>query len=102
TLLDDIVRRQLVADVPRCVLLSGGLDSSTITALSAIQLAADGERVRTFAVDFVGQTEHFTPDEMRPTPDTPYVHDVAAHVRSEHADIVLDHGTLADSAVRRA
>jgi asparagine synthase (glutamine-hydrolysing) len=55
-LLDDIVRRQLVADVPRCVLLSGGLDSSTITALSARQLAEDGERVRTFAVDFVGQT----------------------------------------------
>ena len=26
-LLDDIVRRQLVADVPRCTLLSGGLDS---------------------------------------------------------------------------
>ncbi len=34
-LLDDIVRRQLVADVPECVLLSGGLDSSAITALSA-------------------------------------------------------------------
>jgi asparagine synthase (glutamine-hydrolysing) len=101
SLLDDIVRRQLVADVPRCVLLSGGLDSSTITALSARELAAEGERVRTFAVDFVGQTENFTPDALRPTPDTPYVHDVAVHVGSEHADIVLDHGTLADPAVRR-
>jgi asparagine synthase (glutamine-hydrolysing) len=101
-LLDDIVRRQLVADVPRCVLLSGGLDSSTITALSALQLAVEGERVRTFAVDFVGQTEHFTPDALRPTPDTPYVHEVARYVGSEHADIVLDHGTLADPAVRRA
>jgi asparagine synthase (glutamine-hydrolysing) len=100
-LLDDIVRRQLVADVPRCVLLSGGLDSSTITALSAKQLAEDGERVRTFAVDFTGQTEHFRPDALRPTPDTPYVHDVAEHVGSDHADIVLDHGTLADPAVRR-
>ncbi|MEY2503191.1 MAG: hypothetical protein QOI07_3525, partial [Verrucomicrobiota bacterium] len=100
-LLEDIVRRQLVADVPRCVLLSGGLDSSTITALSARQLAADGERVRTFAVDFVGQTEHFHADAVRPTPDTPYVHDVATHVGSEHADIVLDHGTLADPDIRR-
>jgi asparagine synthase (glutamine-hydrolysing) len=100
-LLDDVVCRQLVADVPRCLLLSGGLDSSTITALAAKQLAEHGERVRTFAVDFVGQTEHFTPDALRPTPDTPYVHDVAALVGSEHADIVLDHGTLADPAVRR-
>ena len=101
-LLDDIVHRQLVADVPRCVLLSGGLDSSTITALSAKQLAEEGERVRTFSVDFVGQTEHFRADAVRPTPDAPYVHDVAAHVGSDHADIVLDHGTLADPAIRRS
>jgi asparagine synthase (glutamine-hydrolysing) len=102
SLLDDIVRRQLVADVPRCVLLSGGLDSSTITALSAKQLADENEQVRTFAVDFVGQTDHFKPDALRPTPDTPYVHDVAQHVGSDHTDIVLDHGTLADPAVRRS
>jgi asparagine synthase (glutamine-hydrolysing) len=101
-LLDDIVGRQLVADVPRCVLLSGGLDSSTITAMSAAKLAERGEKVRTFAVDFVGQTEHFRPDALRPTPDTPYVHDVAEHVGSEHVDIVLDYRTLADPDVRRA
>jgi len=100
-LLDDIVARQLVADVPRCVLLSGGLDSSAVTALSAIELARTGERVRTFAVDFVGQTENFRPDEVRDTPDTPYVHDVAEHVGSEHTDIVLDHGELSDPDVRR-
>ena len=100
-LLDDIVARQLVADVPRCVLLSGGLDSSAVTALSAIDLARMGEHVRTFAVDFVGQTENFKPDEVRPTPDTPYVHDVAEHVGSEHTDIVLDHGELSDPEVRR-
>jgi asparagine synthase (glutamine-hydrolysing) len=49
-LLEDIVRRQLVADVPRCVLLSGGLDSSTLTALSARQLAEAGEKIRSFGV----------------------------------------------------
>jgi asparagine synthase (glutamine-hydrolysing) len=100
-LLDDIVPRQLVSDVPRCVLLSGGLDSSAITALSALKLAQQGEQVRTFAVDFVGQAEHFVPDEVRGTPDTPYVHDVAQHVGSEHHDIVLDHGELSDPEVRR-
>ncbi|MBV8350237.1 MAG: asparagine synthase (glutamine-hydrolyzing) [Mycolicibacterium sp.] len=97
-LLDDIVRRQLVADVPECVLLSGGLDSSAITALSARELSTP---VRTFAVDFVEQAQNFKPSEMRPTMDTPYVHDVARHVRSEHTDIVLDHRRLADLDVRR-
>lgn len=101
-LLDDIVRRQLVSDVPRCVLLSGGLDSSVLTALSAAQLADQGEKVRSFAVDFVGHTENFKPDDMRGTPDGPYVHDVATHVGTEHTDIVLDHNMLADPEVRRA
>lgn len=101
-LLDDIVARQLVADVPRCVLLSGGLDSSTLTALAAGQLGTQGETVRSFAVDFVGQAENFTADDLRPTPDAPYVHDVAEHVHSLHQDIVLDHRALADPDVRRA
>ena len=102
SLLDDIVARQLVADVPRCVLLSGGLDSSVITALAAAQLGRHGEQVRSFAVDFVGQTEAFTPDDMRATPDTPYAHEVATHVGARHQDIVLDPTTLADPAVRHA
>jgi asparagine synthase (glutamine-hydrolysing) len=97
-LFDDIVRRQLVADVPECVLLSGGLDSSTITALSARELS---DPVRTFAVDFVDQAANFKPNELRPTRDTPYVHDVAEHVGSDHTDIVLDHNQLADLDIRR-
>lgn len=100
-LLDDIVRRQLVADVPRCILLSGGLDSSAITALAAEQLRGK-EKVRSFAVDFVGQTEHFVPDELRATPDTPYVHEVAQHAGTRHEDIVLDAKELAEPSVRAA
>ncbi|MCJ0902792.1 asparagine synthase (glutamine-hydrolyzing) [Rhodococcus sp. ARC_M6] len=99
-LLDDIVRRQLVADVPRCTLLSGGLDSSAMTAIAAQQLAEVGETVRSFSVDFVGQTEHFVADELRGTPDAPYVHDVARRSRTAHEDIVLDNDALADPAVR--
>ena len=101
-LLEDIVARQLVADVPRCVLLSGGLDSSMLTALAAAQLGEHGEQVHSFAVDFVGQTETFIPDDLRATQDTPYAHAVATHVGSRHQDILLDHTTLADPAVRRA
>jgi asparagine synthase (glutamine-hydrolysing) len=101
-LLEDIVRRQLVADVPRCTLLSGGLDSSAMTAIAARQLGATGEAVRSFAVDFVGQTENFVADEIRATPDGPFVHDVAAKSRTDHTDIVLDAEELADPAVREA
>ncbi|MFD7659850.1 asparagine synthase (glutamine-hydrolyzing) [Actinosynnema sp. NPDC059797] len=98
-LMTDVVRRQLVADVPRCVLLSGGLDSSAITGLAAAEL---DERLRTFSVDFLGQEENFRPDEMRDTPDAPYIRDVAALVGSDHRDVVLDPAALTDPEVRRA
>jgi asparagine synthase (glutamine-hydrolysing) len=99
-LLNDIVPRQMVADVPLCVLLSGGIDSSAVTALSARDRAPD-DPVRTFAVDFAGQTENFKADELRPSPDAPYVHMVAEHVGSRHQDIVLDHTAMADPEIRR-
>lgn len=99
-LLDDIVRRQLVSDVPRCTLLSGGLDSSAMTAIAARQLGQRGETVRSFAVDFVGQAENFVADELRGTPDTPFVHDVARLAGTDHRDIVLDSHALADPEVR--
>jgi asparagine synthase (glutamine-hydrolysing) len=100
SLLDDIVRRQLVADVPRCTLLSGGLDSSAMTAFAARQLAEQGEKVRSFAVDFVGRTDNFVADELRGTPDTPFVHDVARLAGTDHQDIVLDAQSLAEPSVR--
>ncbi|MEO3809966.1 asparagine synthase (glutamine-hydrolyzing) [Sphaerisporangium sp. B11E5] len=106
-LLDDIVRRQLISDVPLCTLLSGGLDSSAVTALAARALReqGDGGALRSFSVDFVGYTEHFSPDDMRDTPDAPYVHDLARHLAPlgvEHHDIVLDSGDLMSPQVRAA
>ncbi|MER7846143.1 asparagine synthase (glutamine-hydrolyzing) [Kitasatospora sp. NPDC096077] len=98
TLLEDIVDRQLVSDVPRCTLLSGGLDSSAITALAAARL---GKEVRSFAVDFVGREEDFVPDELRATADGPYALDVAAHVGTQHRTVVLDHAAMADPEIRR-
>jgi asparagine synthase (glutamine-hydrolysing) len=100
-LMTDIVNRQLVADVPRCVLLSGGLDSSAITGLSAARLASQGERLRTFSVDFVGREENFKADEVRDTPDTPYIRDVVDLVGSTHRNVTLDPSALSDPDLRR-
>jgi asparagine synthase (glutamine-hydrolysing) len=102
-LLDDIVGRQLISDVPLCTLLSGGLDSSAVTAIAAKDLREQAlGKVRSFAVDFAGYTEHFKPDLMRPTPDAPYVHDLAQHVGAQHEDIILDSKDLMNPAVRAA
>ncbi|AHH99046.1 asparagine synthase (glutamine-hydrolyzing) [Kutzneria albida] len=101
-LLEDIVARQLVSDVPRGALLSGGLDSSAITALSAEHLAVAGEKLHSFAVDFTGQGENFAPDAERHTHDMPFAHEVAARADTVHTDMVLDSGSLAVPGIRRA
>ncbi|MFI6927975.1 asparagine synthase (glutamine-hydrolyzing) [Nonomuraea spiralis] len=96
-LLDDIVGRQLVSDVPICTLLSGGLDSSIVTAL-----ARTHGPIRSFAVDYAGYAENFQADETRGDPDRPFVRMLADHVGSEHTDIVLGPEELADPKLRAA
>ncbi|MDH6134442.1 asparagine synthase (glutamine-hydrolyzing) [Kitasatospora sp. MAA4] len=96
-LLEDIVARQLVADVPLSTLLSGGLDSSVITALAARHLYRQGGgQLRSFALDFVQHTENFTPDPQRASPDGPYARALAAHAGTLHSEAVLDTAALTD------
>ncbi|MBP2472557.1 asparagine synthase (glutamine-hydrolyzing) [Crossiella equi] len=99
-LLEDIVPRQMVSDVPLVCLLSGGLDSSTVTALAQRERAAHGASLSTFAVDFTGHTENFQADPIRPTPDGPFARMVAEHVGSDHRTIELDRAALLDPGVR--
>ena len=51
--LHDSVRAHLIADVPVGVMLSGGVDSSALTAFAALE---SSERVRTFSIGFEEQT----------------------------------------------
>lgn len=100
-LLEDIVARQLIADVPLCMLLSGGLDSSALTALSQARARdAEGAAVSSFAIDFAGYSEGFQSYEARETPDRPFAHDVARHVGCTHQDITLDTAKLWDDTTR--
>lgn len=96
-LLEDVVRRQVVADVPLGVLLSGGLDSSTLAALAT---AARGEAMMTYDVGLAEYDEVFVPDEERAAPDAPYVAEMVAFLRSQHRTIDLDHLALADRSAR--
>ncbi|GIH61670.1 asparagine synthase (glutamine-hydrolyzing) [Microbispora siamensis] len=102
-ILEDTVRRQLISDVPLCSLLSGGLDSSAVTALAARGLAEEtGEKVRTFSVDFVGHSERFRPNAVWESPDAPFVADAVRHIGADHEDIVLDNADLLSPDVRGA
>ncbi|MDP8928889.1 MAG: asparagine synthase (glutamine-hydrolyzing) [Actinomycetota bacterium] len=89
-MLEDIVERQLVADVPLCSLLSGGLDSSVVTALAARGLERQGlGKPVTFAVDFENSDAFFRPSAQRPSRDAPFVRLMVDRLGAQHTDIVL-------------
>lgn len=99
-LLEDIVPRQLVSDVPLCMLLSGGLDSSALVALAREAEGADAS-LRTFAVDF--GTEPLADDKLKMfvSRDSPFADEVARHLGVSHTEIELEASTLLDPEMRR-
>jgi len=97
-LLEDTVSRQLVADVPLSSMLSGGLDSTMVSALAAQEYARSGRPpLRTYCVEFEGDAEHFRPTELRPEIDAPYAQLAARHMGSNHTRVPLRTGELIDA-----
>ena len=74
SLLEDAVARQMVADVPVGILLSGGVDSSLITAMAVRR----SRQVRTFSIGFPG---HGKLDE------TPHARLIAHHFGTQHIEL---------------
>ncbi|GLW24094.1 asparagine synthetase B [Microbispora amethystogenes] len=104
-LFEDVVDRQLVADVPRSAMLSGGLDSTIMSALAHRSLTKAGEGpLNTFSVEFAGDDSDFKPTELRPEPDGPYARLAARHLGTRHHDIVLETADVIGAlpAARRA
>ena len=101
-LLEDIVQRQIVSDVPLCSLLSGGLDSSSVTAMAHRAMAKQGGRLRSFSVDFADHGVTFVPGEFHKSSDTPFVRDFVKHVGCDHTEVVLDSRELASRDLSRA
>ena len=96
-LLTDAIRRQLVGDVPLCTFLSGGLDSSAISAVAAREFADRGNQLDTYSIDYEGNARYFRPSLFQPTPDEVWAEKMAGYLHTRHHTVVLDHPELARS-----
>jgi len=97
-LLADAVRRQLVADVPVCTLLSGGVDSSAITAFAAQAFAEEGKGpLHTYSIDYKGNAAHFRPSAFQPDSDNRYIQLVSERLGTVHHQVLIDGEQLAEA-----
>ncbi|OPY57327.1 MAG: Asparagine synthetase (glutamine-hydrolyzing) 3 [Pelotomaculum sp. PtaU1.Bin035] len=96
----DTVQRQLVADVPVCAFLSGGLDSSAITAhaANAFKQAGHGP-LHTYSVDYSGNDRYFQPNSFEPNADAPWADRVSSFFGTQHHKIMIDTPELAEALV---
>jgi len=87
TLLGDAVRRRMVADVPLGSLLSGGIDSTLVTALMRQH---SNRPVRTFSIGF--REQGFD--------EAPYAKAIARHLGTEHTELYVDSSLAIDVVPR--
>lgn len=83
-ILTDAITRQLVSDVPICTLLSGGLDSSVVSAVAAKYLREQGRVLDTYSFDYTDNKENFQASSFQPEEDRPYVEQMVEHIKSNH------------------
>ncbi|MDO7785768.1 asparagine synthase (glutamine-hydrolyzing) [Desulforamulus aquiferis] len=97
-LLGDSISRQLVADVPVCTLLSGGLDSSALSSFAARAYKQQGlGQLHTFSVDYVDNELYFKASTYQPNSDAPWVKRMSDYLNSQHHYITVDTQRLVDA-----
>lgn len=89
-LVNQSIQRQLLSDVPISCMLSGGLDSSIITALSSQYV----NNISTYSIDYLDQEKYFKPYDYQLTRDSDYIDEMVERYHSHHNNVVLSQKNL--------
>lgn len=92
-LTEDSIRRQLVSDVPVCTFLSGGLDSSVITAIASKNIY----NLHSFSVSYTDNDKYFKANYFQPNNDDRYIGITSRHTCTTHHVVTLGIPELAES-----
>jgi asparagine synthase (glutamine-hydrolysing) len=97
-LVHDSIERQFAADVPVCTFLSGGLDSSAITAFAANYFSRRGQTpLHTYSIDYEGNDTFFRPNDFQPNSDASFVRRMSEQFNTQHHYISFDTPQLVDA-----
>ncbi len=83
-LVTDAVKRQLNSDVPLSVLLSGGLDSSVVSAIASRHYRERGQILDTYSFEYEGNKDSFKSSLFQPQRDDEYAYYLADYLGTNH------------------
>jgi asparagine synthase (glutamine-hydrolysing) len=90
-LMVDTVTRQLVSDVPVATFLSGGLDSSVVSAITARDFANRNKPpLHTYSIEFADMESFFQANDFQKSLDAPWARRVSDFIGTVHHPIVFD------------
>lgn len=95
-LVTDSIKRQLVSDVPIGTLLSGGLDSSIISAIGAIEMQKKGKQLSTYSFDYKDNDKYFRASSFQPDSDAPWVKRMVDEFSTNHTYLLCDNDIMLD------
>ena len=96
-LLEDSISKQLLSNFPICTMLSGGLDSSIITAYASNYFKSkDMHKLETFSVDYVDNDKNFIKSDFQPNSDNYYIDIMQRKFNTNHHNIIIDTPELAN------
>ena len=97
------LEQQLISDVKKQVgdahvllALSGGVDSSVVSAVCAAELRKKGVQLTTFSFDFKDNDKYFKSNSFQPSQDAPFVKKMVDFLKSNHHYLTCDNRTQAD------
>ena len=83
-LVEDAVKKQMLSDIPISTFLSGGVDSSLVTAICAKELKKQGKVLNTFSFDFTDNNKYFKSNSFQPSQDRPFVEQMVQFASTNH------------------
>ena len=95
-LVSDAIKRQLVSDVPLCSLLSGGLDSSVVSAIASEEYKKNGKVLSTYSFEYEGNKEAFEKSLFQPECDDEYAILASRYLKTEHTVLTASNENIAN------